>query len=357
MGIQESFNEYLRVELRKLAEKIDDEIMKDKEHIPSKLPSVFIPEKVAELIFSEYVSARTLAQAFSWDDTPQGQKYWKYFHDRAQGSSEVKLSNSDRVYLQHLQKIHSKKNVPTKLPDRYLRGHVNDLLTQEYPAASDLWKAFSWADTPQEDGYWARLHAQLNRDKEMKLPEDARQYLLGLQKLDDEQGWQESIDIKAQDGSVVGTCTITSPASICLAEHLKQKGDGYLQQLLADVNYVYGDAIMKLCGDNLRLDVDEVTSNLKGSMVRLRERLRDEVAAWFRGNGLLLETGPEIVECYLSCKDHVWRISERNSLTRRMGVSEDICSRIAYHVMLASDVLTLQQEQKVMCLINLLLGT
>jgi hypothetical protein len=116
------------------------------------------------------------------------------------------------------------------------------------------------------------------------------------------EGYSSStVEIRAQNGSLVGTCTIAEPAaSICLADHLKIHGQKYLIDLLADVKYVYGDAVLKLCGNNLRLDVDEVTKNLRKHMIVLREQLINEVESWFSGSGRLLETGPDIVECYLS---------------------------------------------------------
>jgi hypothetical protein len=145
------------------------------------------------------------------------------------------------------------------------------------------------------------------------------------------------------------------PASICLADHLKQKGELYFRTVLSDVKYDYEAAVARLCGDNARLDVDEVTTNLRKAMLRLRERLLEEIQSWFGGNGRLLETGPEIVECYISCRNGVWWLEEREAKSGKLGVAEEICSRIAYHVILASDVCNLLQEQKVMCLMNLIL--
>jgi hypothetical protein len=168
-------------------------------------------------------------------------------------------------------------------------------------------------------------------------------------------GQQNTIDIRSSDGSRIGTCTITEPKTICLADHLKIQGQKYFIDLLADVNYVYGDAVLKLCGNNLRLDVDEVQKNLRKHMVRLREQLIDEVQSWFCGNGRLLETGPEIVDCYLSCSDNVWWLAEREAKSGNLGVAEEICSRLAHHLILASDVCNLLEEQKVMCLMNLIL--
>ena len=168
-------------------------------------------------------------------------------------------------------------------------------------------------------------------------------------------GQQSTIDIRSSDGSRIGTCTITEAKTICLADHLKIHGQKYLIDLLSSVKYDYGDAVLKLCGNNLRLDVDEVQKNLRKHMVRLREQLIDEVQSWFCGNGRLLETCPEIVDCYLSCRNGGWWLEERDATTGDTLVRNDICPRLAHHLILASDVCNLIQEQKVMCLMNLVL--
>ena len=91
-------------------------------------------------------------------------------------------------------------------------------------------------------------------------------------------------------------------------------------------------------------------------MTSLCESLLDEVQEWFSGNGRLLDTGPEIVDCYLSCKDEgEWIISELDSKSGACLDWDTLESRSAYHIILASDFLTLDQEQKVLCLQNLTL--
>jgi hypothetical protein len=264
----------------------------------------------------------------------------------------------------------------TRLPKKYCRKSVNDLLMKRYVFYTDVIEAFDWSDTPQGRDYWKGIYEQAVADRKMWLPHYAREYLLAMQKLDDDQESKSmetqlhqrqrnaelesktasnTIDIKSPDNRIVGTCTITDSKTICLADHLKIQGQKYLIDLLADVKYVYGDAVLKLCGNNLRLDVDEVTTNLRKAMLRLRERLLEEIQSWFGGNGRLLETGPEIVECYISCRNGVWWLEEREAKSGKLGVAEEICSRLAHHLILASDVCNLLQEQKVMCLMNLIL--
>jgi hypothetical protein len=301
--------------------------------------------------------------------------------------------------------------VPTKLPDSYQRAYVNDLLMKKHASARDLWKAFHWEDTPQGNEYWKKVYDQLIKDSYMRLPSDAKEYLRALQKLDDEcrqkedrearqtvrQLRAEAAELKAEaaelkaeaaelkaealamkqsieeskhgvavGGPIVGgqyhfigggqTGTITESKTICLADHLKIHGQKYLIDLLVDVDYVYGDAVLKLCGNSPHLDVDEVTKELRKHMVVLREQLINEVQSWFSGRGRLLETGPEIVDCYLACStDGQWLLWEKDSVTGGTLVREEICSRLAHHLILASDVCNLMEEQKVICLMNLIL--
>jgi len=149
---------------------------------------------------------------------------------------------------------------------------------------------------------------------------------------------------------------VPAPAPSTLSEHLQKQGNEYLRELLVGVDYGYGDAVLKLMGDNLQLGLEDCEKNLRKHMIRLRERLLEEVQSWFSGKGRLLETGPEIVDCYLSCdRDGEWHLKECDPVTGGTLVREEICSRLAHHIILASDVCNLLQEQKVLCLMNLIL--
>ena len=149
---------------------------------------------------------------------------------------------------------------------------------------------------------------------------------------------------------------VPAPAPSTLSEHLQKQGNEYLRELLVGVDYGYGDAVLKLMGDNLQLGLEDCEKNLRKHMLKLRERLLEEVQSWFCGNGRLLETGPEIVDCYLSCdRDGEWHLKECDPVTGGTLVREEICSRLAHHIILASDVCNLLQEQKVLCLMNLIL--
>jgi len=73
-----------------------------------------------------------------------------------------------------------------------------------------------------------------------------------------------------------------------------------------------------------------------------------EVAAWFR-KGRCLETGPADVKCCLECtRQRRWYLHERCATTGELISSNEIDERIAWHLILASDVSNLLFEQKVM---------
>jgi len=73
-----------------------------------------------------------------------------------------------------------------------------------------------------------------------------------------------------------------------------------------------------------------------------------EVAAWFRG-GRCLETGPAEVKCCLECtRQRRWYLYEQCATTGELISINEIDERIAWHIILASDVSNLLFEQKVM---------
>lgn len=167
--------------------------------------------------------------------------------------------------------------------------------------------------------------------------------------------FQEELDkLRAETAALAKLLEELKPKPLSLADHLREQPEDYLRKLLVDVDYDYTNACRKLMSDELRLNQDDVKKNLNRHMVTLRNDLQSEVQTWFNGNGRLLNTGPEIVDCFIACsKRMTWHISEMGASSGCPLVETAVNSRIAYHLIVAADILDLEQEQKVLCLHNL----
>lgn len=153
------------------------------------------------------------------------------------------------------------------------------------------------------------------------------------------------------------------PTQVFLKDILEKKDENFLRLLLVKCDYDLDATVKKLLGECMYLDEVEVRTNLPEHIYRLGNSLRAELHGWFNGNGRLLQTGPEIVDCFLSCTSMgtladnagLWTIEQKNPETGERTTYDNLGESHALHVILASDMLTLLEEQKVLCLMNLML--
>lgn len=403
----DAWDEVTKIPIRNLAERVDAEILDLEKESPEPPPEtrVALPEgwdrrKVEQLVREDVIDAKALYGAFVWSSTAQGRPYWSDIYVEA-SINEIELSDQARRYLKQWLQL------PYSLVEG---GHCEDMSgvitnadgTKEWggPKEGPSYEMFmeGWAaaeaaqkkvepvelvldqpidhrtgevsrepqpgdDTPP-DNWWQNHHphcgTQYRGCHPTACPSDH---------FDRTGKWVPDLAYDSSRYAVAGgtenrsaaspynfTATVVEPAPVSLADHLAGQPAKYLRALLVEVDYDYGDAVLQFMADNLRLDVDEVTKNLRKHMLTLRESLIDEVASWFVGRGRALGTGyPDIVECYLSYDNNVWRLSERETDSGKLGVSEEICSRLAYHLMLMSNELGIEQDEKVTCLMNLIL--
>lgn len=236
--------------------------------------------------------------------------------------------------------------IDPRLPSGYAADRVNDLLVSTHPLQDDLFLAFDWHDTPQGDRYWRHIHLQARETSDYSLPKPAVIYLSQMELLHAQQSSAEQLAAQPVPSK-----------SILLADHLESKPDTYLREILVAVNYDYDQAVERIVSHSIHLDHDEVHLHLKKHISMLRSSLRDEVRSWFNGKGRSLETGPAIVDCWLSYHpDGYWRLSERSIASDRVLIDSKIPARLAYHLILASDLMTVSQDQQTLCLHSLILG-
>jgi len=363
-----------------------DNSVRDEVLTPTKLPESYKPLDVEKLIKNTYIHHEDLWNAFAWAATPQGQTHWQQLYSKA-STGNCRLSPNDIVYLQGLQRLHENKLVKVQCRKEMekLKAEAARLSEEveaelpKIPAGFDLFetecvlgltcgltgctgpsqakhlgKAFDWKTTPQDAGIWKKLHWQMMQsDNAIDLKKHRHliyDYLLGVVAMHGQQqnGKSQKLELKVK---------ITEPKKVTLVEHLAKQNKDYLRLLLVEVNYDYEAAVLKLMGDCLQLDEAETRKSLKGRLLELLETLRDEVASCFNGSGRLLGTGPETVDCFLSCNSQfIWYLSERDSTNGALREQTPIASAFAHHLIQATDMgLTIEQDAKVRCLHNLML--